>query len=414
MRIADQILQNIRVAADTLRAGKMRSALTILGVVIGVATVMSMAAIVSGISTQIVRTIEIAGPSTFYVIKVFSQTPINPDRLPAHVRIRPDLSRREAERLAMLPEIAYASIWAQVFGRVEHGGARTQLLTVMGADDGYQQIQGGELVAGRWFTRAEVASGAAVAVLDDDVARRVFGLERALGQTVRVGGRPMEVIGLYQPPGNIFSPPGQQIGAIVPFLLVDRQFTIDRTNALWIPVKPRPGVTVAEAQEVVTIALREMRRLRPADRNSFDLMTQDQILDTFNKLTGVFFLVMIVLSAVALLVGGIGVMAIMMVSVTSRTREIGLRKAVGATRRDIMLQFLVEAVTLTGIGGVIGILTGMALARLVGVVMKIDAAAPVSMTATAVAVSVGIGVIFGLLPAIRAARLDPIEALRYE
>ena len=414
MRIADQVLQNLRVAADTLRAGKTRSALTILGVVIGVATVMSMAAIVSGISNQIVRTIEIAGPSTFYVIKVFSETPINPDRRPAHVRIRPDLARRAAERIARLPEISYAAIWAQAFGRVEYNGVRTQMLTVMGADDGFTRIQGGELTDGRWFTRGELASGAAVAVLDGDVARRVFGRERALGRTVRVGGRPMEVIGLYQPPGNIFSPPGQQIGAIVPFLLADRQFMIDRTNALWIPVKPRAGVSVAEAQEAVTIAMREMRRLRPGDRNSFDLMTQDQILDTFNKLTGVFFLVMIVLSAVALLVGGIGVMAIMMVSVTSRTREIGLRKAVGATKRDIMLQFLVEAVTLTGIGGVIGILTGLAMAQLVGVVMKIEAVAPVSMTATAVAVSVAIGVAFGLLPAIRAARLDPIEALRYE
>jgi len=414
MRIADQVLQNLRVAVDTLRAGKTRSALTILGVVIGVATVMSMAAIVSGISNQIVRTIEIAGPSTFYVIKVFSETPINPDRLPAHVRIRPDLARREADRIADLPEISYAGIWAQAFGRVEYNGVRTQMLTVMGADDGFTRIQGGELTDGRWFTRGELAGGAAVAVLDGDVARRVFGRERALGRTVRVGGRPMEVIGLYQPPGNIFSPPGQQIGAIIPFLLADRQFLIDRTNALWIPVKPRAGVSVAEAQEAVTIAMREMRRLRPGDRNSFDLMTQDQILDTFNKLTGVFFLVMIVLSAVALLVGGIGVMAIMMVSVTSRTREIGLRKAVGATRRDIMLQFLVEAVTLTGIGGVIGILTGLAMAQLVGVVMKIDAVAPVSMTVTAVAVSVAIGVAFGLLPAIRAARLDPIEALRYE
>ena len=414
MRIADQVLQNLAVAADTLRAGKTRSALTILGVVIGVATVMSMAAIVTGISNQIVRTIEIAGPSTFYVIKVFSETPINPDRLPAHVRIRPDLERREAERLANLPEIAYAAIWAQAFGRIEFNGVRTQMLAVMGADDGFTRIQGGELVDGRWFTRGEVASGAPVAVIDEDVARKVFGRERAIGRTVRVGGRPVEVIGLYQPPGNIFSPPGQQIGAILPVLLVDRQFTVDRTNALWIPVKPRAGVSVAEAQEAVTITMREMRRLRPGDRNSFDLMTQDQILDTFNKLTGVFFLVMIVLSAVALLVGGIGVMAIMMVSVTSRTREIGLRKAVGATKRDIMLQFLVEAVTLTGIGGVIGILTGLALGRVVGVVMDIEATAPVSMTATAVGVSVAIGIAFGLLPAIRAARLDPIEALRYE
>jgi putative ABC transport system permease protein len=196
--------------------------------------------------------------------------------------------------------------------------------------------------------------------------------------------------------------------------LLDAQFRIDRNNALWIPVKPRPGITVEAAQEAVTIAMREMRRLRPAQRNSFDLVTSDQILEIFNQLTGVFFLVMIVLASVALLVGGIGVMAIMMVSVTDRTREIGVRKALGATRGDILIQFLIEAATLTGLGGVIGIAVGYAAAAALKLALGVDATPPLDLTVIAVVVSVGIGVIFGVLPAQKAARLDPVEALRYE
>ena len=414
MIIADRIQSNIQIALDTLRANKLRSSLTILGVVIGVSTVMAMAAIVQGIQDQIVRTIEIAGPTTFYVVKVFSQTPVNPDRLPKWIRVRPDLVEDEAARIRQLPEISYAAMWAQTNGRLTYGAQHTQMTLIMGADDRYQEIQGGELLDGRWFTQAELTSGANVAVLDENAAHKLFGRESVLDKEIRIGGRPARVIGLYAQPGNIFSPPGQDISAIVPYAMLDHQFTIDKTNALYIPVKPKKGVTTADAHEAVTIALRELRRLRPADKNNFDLITQDQILDTFNKITGVFFLVMIVLSSVGLLVGGIGVMAIMMVSVTSRTREIGIRKALGATKREILFQFLVEAATLTGFGGVIGILIGLAFGRVATMAMKIDAAVPIGLTAIAVMVSVSIGLIFGILPAQRAAKLDPIAALRYE
>ena len=414
MILAERIQSNIQVALDTLRANKLRSSLTILGVVIGVATVMTMAAIVQGIQEQIVRTIEIAGPSTFYVVKVFSQTPVNPDNLPKWIRVRPNLVEAEAERLRRLPEISYAAIWAQANGRLSYGAERTQFVLIMGADDRYQEIQGGELLEGRWFTQAELASGSNVAVVDENAAKKLFGREMALDKVIRIGGRPARVIGLYAQPGNIFSPPGQDIGAIVPYKMLDHQFTIDKTNALYIPVKPKKSVTTVDAQEAVTIALRELRGLRPADKNNFDLITQDQILDTFNKITGVFFLVMIVLSSVGLLVGGIGVMAIMMVSVTSRTREIGIRKALGATRREILFQFLVEAAVLTGFGGVLGILIGLTFGRLATLAMNIDAAVPLGLTLIAVFVSVSIGLIFGILPAQRAAKLDPIAALRYE
>jgi len=414
MIITDRIQSNVQIALDTLRANKLRSALTILGVVIGVSTVMTMAAIVQGIKDQIVRTIEIAGPTTFYVIKVFSQTPVNPDRLPKWIRVRPDLVEAEAERLRQLPEIGYAAIWGQSNGRLSYEAQRTQNVVITGADDRYQEIQGGELLDGRWFTPAEMSSGASVAVIDENAAKKLFGRESILDKQIHISGRPARVIGVYAQPGNIFSPPGQDIGVIVPYAMLDHQFTLDKTNALYIPVKPKKGVTTAQAEEAVTIALREMRRLHPADKNNFDLITQDQILDSFNKITAVFFLVMIVLSSVGLLVGGIGVMAIMMVSVTSRTREIGIRKALGATRREILFQFLVEAATLTGFGGILGILIGLTFGRLATLAMNIDASVPIGLTMIAVMVSVTIGIVFGMLPAQRAAKLDPIDALRYE
>lgn len=413
-RTVSQIGQNVAVALSALRASKLRSALTILGVVIGVSTVMTMASLVQGIRDQIVRTIEIAGPTTFYVLKVFSQTPVDPNRLPKYIRIRPDLVMDEAERIRAIPGILYASLWGQAFARVEYEGTRTQGVAVFGADEGFTIIQGGELSAGRWFTRAEVTGGDAVVVLRDAIADKVFGRLDPLGKTVRVGGRPARVIGIYVQPGNIFSPPGSEIGAIIPFRMLDTQFQIDKTNGLWIPVKPEPGVTVADAQENVTVALRSLRKLRPRDKNTFDLVTQDQVLDTFNAITGVFFLVLIVLSSVALLVGGIGVMAIMMVSVTDRTKEIGLRKALGATTGDIRLQFLVEAATLTGIGGFIGVVAGAALGKIVTILLEITTGFPVTLTIIAVTSSIIVGVMFGIIPANRAAKLDPVDALRYE
>jgi putative ABC transport system permease protein len=410
----ENLLHNIGAAFDAIRSARLRSGLTILGVVIGVATVMTMASMVQGIRDQIITTIEVAGPNTFYVFKVFSQTPINPENPPAYVRIRPDLSEEEAQRIMQLPQISYAALWGQTFARVEYNSIRTQGVAVFGADDGFPLVQGGELVDGRWFLRNEVLSGAPVVILQENVARRLFGEVRPIGAWVRIGGRPVQVIGVWREPANIFAPTGQETGAVLPFRYLDRAFTIDRTAALWIPVRPRDGVSVPEAQEAVTIELRALRKLRPVDRNSFDLVTQDQILDTFNNITGIFFLVIIALSGVALLVGGIGVMAIMMVSVTSRTREIGLRKAVGATRTDILSQFLVEAATLTGMGGALGVLLGLGAGQLLARVLDIETGAPVGLTAIAVAVSVGIGILFGIIPARRAARLHPIDALRYE
>jgi putative ABC transport system permease protein len=287
-------------------------------------------------------------------------------------------------------------------------------MTEFGADDHYMEIQGGQLLAGRFFTVSELNGGAPVIVLEKRPAEKLFGRADPMGRYVRLAGRALRVIGLYQNPENIFQPPSQEIGAIIPFETARRFYRYDETNALWIVVKPRDGVGVTQAMDAVTVQLRRMRRLRAGDPSSFDLITQDQILDTFNKLTGVFFAVMLALSSVALLVGGIGVMAIMMVSVTARTREIGVRKALGATRREILWQFLVEAATLTLLGGVVGIAVGLGAGQLVRRFMSLELSVPVWSAAVACGVSVVIGLVFGIAPAARAARLDPVEALRYE
>jgi putative ABC transport system permease protein len=408
------LAEGLAIAYDQLRANKLRSALTMLGVVIGVATVMAMASIVQGIRDQILNTIEVAGPTTFYVIRFWATTPLNPDALPKEVRIRPVLQAGEAEALARLPEVRYAGIWVQLFQRMEYEGNRTQIMTQFGADDRYMEIQGGQLLAGRFFTAGEQNSGAPVIVLERGPAEKLFGRLDPLDRWVRVGGRALRVIGLYQNPDNIFQPPSQEIAAILPFETARRFYRYDETNALWIVVKPRPAVTVEETMDAVTVQLRRMRGLRPGDPNTFDMITQDQILDTFNQLTGVFFMVMLVLSSVALLVGGIGVMAIMMVSVTDRTREIGVRKAMGATRREILWQFLVEAATLTLVGGLVGIVVGLTAGQALKAALDFDAHVPVWSAIVACGVSIVIGLVFGVVPAGRAARLDPVEALRYE
>lgn len=410
----ETIREAVRIAGSALWSAKLRSALTILGIVIGVSTVMTMASLVQGIRDQIINTIEAAGPTTFYVVRAQTQGLIQTGDPPAWIRMRPLVTEDEADRLAAIPEIDYAGIWIQTFQSAAYRGERTGLMVLWAADDRFMDQQGGTLVAGRFFTRAERRRGDPVIVIDEAVAGGLFGHLSPVGRYVDVGRRPVWVVGVYRQPENIFAPPGTELGGIVPYLFGKRSYRYDETQGQFIVVRPRAGIPLDRAQDLVTVTLRRMRGLRPSDENNFDLTTQEQILTTFNQLTSAFFLVMIALSSIALLVGGIGVMAIMMVSVTDRTNEIGLRKAMGATRGEILWQFLIEAATVTLVGGVIGVGIGLGVGELFKRVLHFSAAAPLWSAGVALLVSAMVGLVFGLYPANRAARLDPIDALRYE
>ncbi len=406
--------EGVVLALDTMRGNKLRSALTVLGVVIGVTTVMVMASLVEGIRSSIFATIQNSSPQTFFVVRFFSSTPVNPDNLPAEVRIRPVVGEADAEALRRVSTIRHAGLWVQLPQRMTYLGERSQGLMIYGADNAYLDVQGGTLLRGRWFARSELVGGGQVLVIETEVARHLFGNLDPMGRVVRVGGRPFTIIGIFQKPDNVFQPPGLQDGGVVPFRAAIQHFDYDETNSLFIAVLAARGASVAVAQDAAVSALRRSRGLKPSAPNTFDVLTQDQILETIDNLTSAFFLVMIALSSVALLVGGIGVMAIMMVSVTDRTREIGVRKALGATRSEILFQFLIEAATLTAVGGLIGIAMGMLGGELLKAVLGLTSGPPLWSAVVASAASITIGLVFGLIPANRAARMDPVEALRYE
>ena len=404
--------EGVKVALGAMLANKLRSALTVLGVLIGVTTVMAMASLIQGINNDITEQLENAGPTTFYVIWWWNGG-LQVGRPSAEIRLRPFVNKREADALERLPEVEYAAMYGITNQRVGYKGDQTRPLNVYGASRQYVDIDGGAIIAGRIFTVDEERVGSPVVVIYEAVAERLFGRENPLGKVVRIGTRGYRVIGVYRKPDNLFASDTQSEVVFIPFESLRHNFRFpEEQNA--IAVRPRPEVTVLQAQDAVTRELRRLRGLRLNQPANFDLVTQDQLLDTWNKLTSVFFLVMLVLAGVSLMVGGLGVTAIMMVSVTERTREIGLRKALGARRVDILWQFLVEAATLTLIGGVAGMILGGGLAMLVGQLTPIPAVVPLWSIATAVGASIAVGVLFGIIPANRAARLDPIEALRHE
>ncbi len=408
------VSEGVFLALDAMRGNKLRSGLTVLGVVIGVTTVMLMASLVEGIRGQIFASIQNSSPQTFYVMRFFSSTGVNPNNLPAEVRIRPVVNQTDVNALRQVESIRHAGLWVQVNQRMEYQGSRSQGLTVFGADNSYLESQGGTFLTGRWFSTAEMSAGEQVLVIESGVAEYLFGRLNPLGKVVRIGGKSFTIIGVYASPENVFQPPGAVHGGVVPFRAAQHNFHYDETNALFISVTAARGVSVDVAKDAAMTALRRARGLRPGAPNSFDILTQDQILATVDKLTSAFFLVMIALSSVALLVGGIGVMAIMMVSVTDRTREIGIRKALGATHNEILWQFLVEAATLTAVGGLLGILVGILGGEVLKSVLGIKSGPPLWSALVATGASVAIGLVFGVIPANRAARLDPVEALRYE
>jgi putative ABC transport system permease protein len=406
--------EGVGIALDSIRASKVRSALTILGIAIGVMVVVGMAAAITGINRAVSSQLESMGPKTFFVFRFF-EGGINisdGSEETSPWRRRPWLTVEEAQLLRQLPAVREVAWEEGTGGPVTYRGVELTGARIGGFSPAWVQVTGGTLVAGRSFTAMEYAASAYVAVINEPMAEAFFSGVDPIGKVIKVFGVPFTVIGVWVQADVMFGNNDR------PRLAIPHT-TFTKVADYWkgwmeFSVIPTETATVQEAQDQVVAALRAKRGLKPNEDNTFDVVGQDKLLDSFNSITRVFFLVMLALSGVGLMVGGVGVVAIMMISVTERTREIGVRKALGATRAEIMFQFLVEAATLTVVGGAAGLLLGGLITLGVNKWTPIPAAIPLWSVAAALIASVITGVFFGLYPANRASKLDPVEALRYE
>ncbi|MGH7483056.1 MAG: ABC transporter permease [Longimicrobiales bacterium] len=404
--------EGILLALDQIRANKFRSALTILGVVVGVATVMAMSAMIGGIRTSIVSELEAMGPKNFIVVRYDFSEPTVDDGGPPPWQRNPRVTPAEAKALLELDKVAAAVVDVDGSAAIEYGKNRVSGVQIAAEGAGWTAFTAGSIIAGRDFLPPEVAASRPVVVVSSGLARELFGVLEPVGRTVRIDGQVFTVIGVFDLSGNVFTAVFDKF-AFVPYTAGFKYLDLD-DRFLGILVVPEEDATQEEAMDQVTVALRTMRGLRPGEENNFGIVRQDEILETFNQVTGVIFLVMISLSSIALMVGGVGVIAIMMIAVTERTREIGIRKALGATPREILWQFLVEAATLTLVGASVGMLFGGGAAALIASVTPIPASVPLGAILAALVMAVIAGICFGMWPAWRASRLDPVVALRHE
>jgi putative ABC transport system permease protein len=415
------IFENLRMGLDTLWQHKLRSFLTVLGVVIGTMTVIVIAAFVSGIDQRVAKEIESFGTNSIYIYRFDPGFNFNPS---AEERMRKPLSYEDSVAIGTdCPSVAYSAAFmspVDFFGGpftervyVRNRDIEMKNAAVQGASPSYFKMGVTNLAEGRYFTDEENALHANVIVIGNDVANTLFPYSKALDETVSINGKLYRIIGVLAA-RDIFlvgaeDPNNENKAVYMPYLTLRKLYPDVEDN--FVMAQAVPGKMEAAVEEIREL-LRRRRKVAYGAKDNFGISTSDQILTQFGAITGGIFALMVAISSVGLLIGGIGVMNIMLVSVTERTREIGVRKAMGARRKDIVTQFLIEAGTLTGLGGILGIVVGSGLALLIQLLMPIYI--PLWAPIVGFGVSVSLGVVFGLWPAWKAARLNPIDALRYE
>ncbi len=421
MRLIDRLLlvfEGVGMAIDSIRSNKVRAGLTIAGVAVGVFVVVTMAAVVHGITRSFQEDVEAFGATSFQVRRRgigFNACDGTDESCPD--RRNPAVTKADAEAIRRLPDVqAVTEIW----GDSKPFRYRDRLLSSVGYDSyssEWMETDAGDIFPGRNFNEQEARSAARVVIINDSLRSQLFGESDPIGKQITVDKQPFQVIGVYHTKGGFLkSMDGRgpdKPRAIIPIETARRHLNLWSRGVL-LMVKPRESAVQSIVMDDVTALMRSRRGLRPAQDNNFALVTQDRMMEVFDSLFGTIFIVGIGLSAVGLLVGGVGVVAIMMISVTERTREIGVRKALGATKGTILWQFLVEAATLTCIGAGVGLMLGALSAFAIRSVSSIPASVPGSAILTALIAAAATGVVFGMVPAVRAARLDPIDALRHE
>ena len=412
------IFEGVSMALDAIRINKVRAALTIAGVAIGVFVVVAMGSVVNGIRQSFQQDLQAIGATTFIVQR--QGTGLNacdgtdekcPDRR------NPAISFEEWEMIKRVPGVETVIGVLGGSGNFAYRNSRVDNVGYDAYSSEWPMVDAADIFPGRNFTKNEHDAGQPVILVNDTLKAQLFGQSEPIGKQVQINGQQFTVIGIYHPKaGFLKSLEGK--GPDTPRAIIPLQSAVRHLNAfkrgLALLVRPQADAIQSEVMDETLAGMRARRGLKPGDRNDFYLVEQDRIMDTFNQLFNAIFAVGLALSAVALLVGGVGVVAIMMISVTERTREIGVRKALGATAGTIRWQFLVEAATLTSIGAIIGLIIGALLAWAIRANSPIPASLPLATVFTALAASAVTGVAFGMLPAVRASKLDPIEALRHE
>jgi len=411
--------ENFLVALDTLRSHKVRSGLTILGIVIGVTSVISVASIIDGLNGYIQQRVEEFGSRTYFI----SRIPLGPrfGRMPEKIRQRKYLEPTDAERLreivSLVDIITPFGTRAFFFGEsneIRFGPNVVDRVILRGAEPAYAEaIPLFAVNHGRFITAFDEEHSRPVIVLGAAVSDSLFGSLEPVGKMARLNGRQYEVIGVFEHDPGLFGGPGIDSFVVMPFSLFHKQYP-ESKELIFAFTVPK-GVPGPRAVDEITDAMRRIRHVRHNQENDFEITSPDFLSNLWSQLTGALVLLTSIISSVGLLVGGIGVMNIMLISVTERTGEIGIRKAIGARKSDIRLQFLLEAVVLAGLGGIIGIALGALIALAVRTALpSVPATVSLLWVTLGVAMSVGVGIFFGYYPANRAANLDPIVCLRYE
>jgi len=421
----------VTMSVDTLRTNKMRSALTILGVVIGITSIVGMTSLLRGFGDSVEGAFKEMGPNTITVQK-FGIISASSGKSFLEVMKRPNLTIEDGRALQEdCPSVGVVDVWLGATGnsrgRMYYGSQRTKVLGILGTTENFAAVSFLKIQMGRIFSAYEVDHRRQVIILGQTPFLSLFPNIDPLGKKIRLGGNEYTVIGVAGPRP---SPGGFDVGAddyaVIPYTTHEKFYgRVVKTRAganltqasfrsAMLVVLPSDGATRDQTMSEVEQLLRIRHNLRLDEPNDFDLVTQDLALKVWEQISQAVFLALVVISSIALMVGGIGVMAIMMISVTERTREIGVRKALGARRREILWQFLIEAAFLTSVGGLLGIVCGSGIGLAVHWLTGFPVSLPWWSFAIGIGFSAGVGIFFGLFPAIKASRLDPIEALRYE